>query len=266
MSNNKSTQKGSSGGPKLAEIPIDIINPPKKAVRDNITPESLSSLVRSIKAIGVIQPLILKKVGDKYEVVAGHRRAMAADLAGLATVPAIVKPHSKTTTETIKLHENLYREDISPLQEAKHLMYLKKHHQLKIAKIAEMISRSQTYVKERLSMLAWQKDIKQALADGYIKYSVARELTKITDKETRVDYLSYAIANGATPQVARQWRNQWQSEKKLPEDPAKVEPEPAVAGRSAGYKVECVICKEAVPLTEAQTVYTHENCLQKIEE
>ena len=144
-------------------------------------------------------------------------------------------------------------------------MYLKKHHQLTIAKIAEMIGKSQTYVKERLSILTWQKDIRSALAKKYINYSVARELTKITDGETRKSYISYAIANGVTPGVARQWRNQWQSQEELPKDPAEVTQEPTTPGRSAGYQVECVICKETVPLIEAQTVYTHENCLKKIE-
>ncbi|KKL96307.1 hypothetical protein LCGC14_1845780 [marine sediment metagenome] len=266
MPDKDKSQKGSTKVTQFAEIPLDIILPPKKAIRENITPESVSSLVRSIKAIGIIQPLILKRVGKKYEVVAGHRRVMAADLAGLATAPSIIKSHDKTTTEAIKLHENLYRKDISPIQEAKHLMYLKKHHDLTTAKIASMLGKSATYVKERLSMLTWQKDIREALAAGYINYSVARELTKITDDETRTSYLSYGIANGVTPSVARQWRKQWHDTENLPQDPAQVEPAPVTANRSAGYQVNCVLCSETVPLTEAQTIYAHQKCLEKIEQ
>ena len=110
---------------QLKELPTDLILDPEQPLRSDISPESLADLVTSIKAIGIIEPLIVHPVDDKYQVIAGHRRLRSAEIANLVKVPCLVVDVEESEVEIIKAHENLVRSEISAVDCAKHLYILK---------------------------------------------------------------------------------------------------------------------------------------------
>jgi len=186
-------------------IPLGLIDDPAKPLRSDLTPDSVADLVLSIKQMGIIEPVIVKPRADRFEVIAGHRRLLAATIAKLALVPCIIKVLGVEETEIMKLHENIYREDISPVDEAKHFDYLIQRLKLSPAKIAQLISRSPTYISERLAIFNYPDELRMALQQKKIVFSVARVFARHPDPEKIRTFLRYAISNGMTPTMAEKW-------------------------------------------------------------
>ena len=100
---------------KFELIPLDRIKDPERPMRADLTPESVDELVFSIRDVGIIQPLVVSASGDNYEVIAGHRRLLAASVAGLTEAPCIIVDTKGLDREVMKMHENIAREDINPI-------------------------------------------------------------------------------------------------------------------------------------------------------
>ena len=109
-------------------ISTDLIDDPEQPMRSELTPASVEDLVMSIKQVGLIEPLIVKLVNDRYEVIAGHRRLYACKLGRIPEVPCHIRHANDEQKEMLKIHENLYREAIKPADEAKHFDYLIQKH------------------------------------------------------------------------------------------------------------------------------------------
>ena len=114
-----STAPIASGEQELRQLPIDVLQPGRYQPRQEMEPEALQDLANSIRTQGVIQPIIVRSIGDKkYEIIAGERRWRAAQLAGLQSVPALVKSINDETASAMALIENVQREDLNPMEEA----------------------------------------------------------------------------------------------------------------------------------------------------
>src|SRR6266566_9232720 len=101
-------------------IALDLIDDPQQAMRSNVTAASVEDLVLSIKQVGLIEPIVVKPKNGRYEVIAGHRRKFAHEVAKLPTIQCYVRNVTTDQSEMMKIHENLYREDIKPSDEARH--------------------------------------------------------------------------------------------------------------------------------------------------
>ena len=115
---------------ELKIIPLDRIFDPEKPLRSDLSPESVADLVESIKKVGIIEPLIVATKDDGFEIIAGHRRLVAAEIAGLVEAPCLIVEAQGMDKEILKLHENLARAEINPIDWAIHLDYLKKQSNL----------------------------------------------------------------------------------------------------------------------------------------
>jgi ParB family chromosome partitioning protein len=246
-------------------IPLSKIQPPKLTVRREISPESVEDLVESIKKHGIIEPLIVKQVGEDYEIIAGHRRAFAAELAGLKEVPCIIRVGTDITNEMVKLEENLRRKDVNPIEEAHFINQLIETYKLPIEEIAKASGRSQAYIYERLSILKWPQEIIEALEKNLITYSVARELRKIDNETVRKNYLGYAIDGGCSPAMAAAWVRDYEKQKDYYNQQATSNPTEPIAPPEIRIVRTCPICKEEIEARDAQIVYCHPDCLKKIE-
>jgi ParB family chromosome partitioning protein len=161
------------------EIPIAQVSPNPHQPRQTITEESLAELAVSIREHGVIQPLVVTQAGDEYQLIAGERRWRAAQLAGLVTVPAIIKQTTPQQMLELALVENVQRADLNPLEEASAYRQLMDEFGLTQEEVAERVGKSRTAVANTVRLLRLPDDLKEALATGRISEGHARALLSL---------------------------------------------------------------------------------------
>ena len=161
----------------LRNLPVDELRPGKYQPRSHMEPEALAELAESIKAQGVMQPILARAVpAGGYEIVAGERRWRAARMAGLATVPALIKDIPDSEALAAALIENIQREDLSPLEEAAGIQRLVQEFGLTHQAIAETLGRSRTAVTNLLRLLELAPPVRELLAEGRLDMGHARAL------------------------------------------------------------------------------------------
>lgn len=170
-------------------IKIDEIEPNRSQPRQNFDEEALQELADSIKLHGIIQPLIVQKNNDYYQIIAGERRWRAARLAGLNEIPVIIKDYSPMESIEIALIENIQREDLNPIEEATAFQKLIDDFGLKQEEAAEKVSKSRTAVTNALRLLKLDDRVKQMIIDEMISSGHGRALLALTDKD-----MQYTIA------------------------------------------------------------------------
>ena len=157
--------------------------------RKNFDDDSLEELATSIKADGVIQPIVVRKVGDKYEIIAGERRFRASKLAGLEKVPIIVKNVSDRKARELALVENIQREDLNPIEEAISLKTLMEEYKLTQQELSDIVGKSRSYIANNLRLLNLSDYIKDYLIRGELSPSQGRTLLSLETEEERKKYL-----------------------------------------------------------------------------
>lgn len=159
------------------------IEPNRSQPRKQFDEDALLELSESIKQFGVLQPLLVQKKGDYYEIIAGERRWRASKLAGLKEVPVIVKDFSEQETVEISLIENIQRENLNPIEEAAAYKRLMEEFHLKQDVIAERVSKSRTAVTNSMRLLKLDERVQQMLVDEMLTTGHARALLAIENKD-----------------------------------------------------------------------------------
>lgn len=171
---------------KVNFIDIFLIEPNKDQPRREFDVESLSDLVESIKTHGIIQPIIVKKNNNGYELVAGERRWRAAKEAGLKQVPALIKELSQVESSQIALIENIQREDLNPIEEAFAYKNLSEKYSLTQEEISKAIGKSRPYIANTIRLLNLDSEILELIRNGLLSSGHGRALLSIEKKETRL--------------------------------------------------------------------------------
>ena len=167
----------------VTEIPVDEIRSNPYQPRKTFDPATLNELAESIKEFGVVQPIIVKKSIKGYELVAGERRTKAAKIAGLKKIPAIIKEFNDQEMMEIALIENIQREDLNPIDEAKSISNIIKLKGYTQEEFAAKFGKSRSYVTNILGLLRLPNDVKKMVEKKSISMSHARVLSKIDDDE-----------------------------------------------------------------------------------
>ncbi len=166
-----------AGGETLAMLAIDSLEPGRYQPRLRLDPESLRELAESIKAQGVMQPILARPRGDgRYEIIAGERRWRAARMAGLTTVPALVRDVPDRHALAIALIENIQREDLNPLEEAAGVKRLIEEFGMTHAEAAEALGRSRAGITNALRLLELAPPVQELLREGKLDMGHARAL------------------------------------------------------------------------------------------
>ena len=166
-----------SGGEALLSLPLDQLQPGRFQPRARIGQEGLAELAESIKAQGVMQPILARPIGaGRYEIVAGERRWRAARMAGLATVPTLVREVADRHALAIALIENLQREDLNPLDEATGIKRLIEEFGMTHAEAAEAMGRSRAAISNALRLLELAPPVQELLREGKLDMGHARAL------------------------------------------------------------------------------------------
>ena len=166
-------------------LKITEVEPNREQPRKNFNEDALLELSDSIKQYGVIQPLIVQKKGDHYEIIAGERRWRAAKMAGIKEIPVIIKDYSDQQVMEISLIENIQREDLNPIEEAMAYKNLMEEFHLKQDEIAERVSKSRTAVTNSMRLLKLDKRVQQMMIDDMISAGHARTLITIEDPDVQ---------------------------------------------------------------------------------
>lgn len=162
---------------ELRKLPVEFLQPGKYQPRKDMAPEALEDLANSVKAQGIIQPIVVRPVGEnRFEIIAGERRWRAAQLAGLDTVPCLVKDVPDEAAVAIALIENIQREDLNPLEEATALHRLMEEFELTHQSVAEAVGKSRTTVTNLLRLMQLNDDVKILLERGDIEAGHAKVL------------------------------------------------------------------------------------------
>lgn len=173
----------------LLTVDLDKLKAREDQPRKNFDDDSLEELANSIKADGVIQPIVVRKVGDKYEIIAGERRFRASKLAGLEKVPIVVKNVSDRKARELALVENIQREDLNPIEEAISLKTLMEEYKLTQQELSDIIGKSRSYIANNLRLLNLSDYIKDYLIRGELSPSQGRTLLSLETEEERKKYL-----------------------------------------------------------------------------
>lgn len=266
----------------ITEIYADKIIEPVDPMRSDMDRDKIDDLAASIKQQGLIQPITVRPLREhnnsleqpgatcgaydapclhiKYEVVAGHRRFKACAIAGLVKIPCIIKELFDQEVIAIRAHENLFRDDINPVDEAIYIGKLIGNDDSKIPELARQLNRSILWVEDRLAILTYPDYFLPAVRDKKLSLGVAKYLAAIEDDIYRKMFFNSAVSNGMAVWQAEYYFRQYdagifkEGVDILPPD------ELADRPRRAAVKANCARCGEVAEEPNFQNVFIHLNC------
>lgn len=203
------------------EAPIDSLVPNPQQPRRLFSSQQLEELAASLKSQGMLQPILVRPArggGGTYEIVAGERRWRAAQLAGLRNVPVIINEMSDQEVLVVALMENLQREDLTPMEEARGLHQLKEEFGLSQEDMARRLGKSRSAIANTLRLLALPEAAREDLTEGRISAGHARALLMVTDPESQEIFRRYLVASHCTVREAEAIATIWKETGALPED------------------------------------------------
>ena len=198
FTDNEANVRVDTSGVPAEEIEITLIDRNPNQPRKTFKEESLKEMATSIAAYGVLQPLLLVKNGDRYLIIAGERRFRAALIAGLKTVPAIVREFTDQQIQEISLIENLHREDLNAIEAAEGMKELMDNHGLTQEDVAQRIGKSRPYVTNTLRLLQLPAEVADMVRNGDLSPGHARALISIDDKDYLITLAKQACDNKLT--------------------------------------------------------------------
>lgn len=177
-------------------VRLSDIEPKQEQPRKRFNEDSIVELADSIRQVGVIQPLILQKVEDHYEIIAGERRYRAAGLAGLKEVPSVIRDLSEQQVLEIALIENIQREDLNPIEKARGIKQLMDEYNLTQQKVAEKLGKSRSSIANTVRILNLDERVINLALEGKLTEGHCKSLMAIDDSERQYKMAQYIIESG----------------------------------------------------------------------
>ncbi|KAF3981683.1 MAG: ParB/RepB/Spo0J family partition protein [Methylococcales symbiont of Hymedesmia sp. n. MRB-2018] len=194
-------------------LPIEFLQRGKYQPRKDMNPEALQDLADSIKAQGIIQPVVVRLIADnQYEIIAGERRWRAAQLAALQEVPVLIKQIDDRSAMAVALIENIQREDLNALEEAEALKRLLDALEMTHQQVADAIGKSRTTVSNLLRLLDLKNEVKNLLGKGLIEMGHARALLSL-DGDVQIEVANRVVKQNLTVRAVEKLIKDWGSEK-----------------------------------------------------
>ena len=222
---------GADSEDRVLYIDINDIRPNSAQPRSHFDEEKLVELSKSITANGVIQPLIVRESTNGYELVAGERRWRASRLAGLKTVPCIVRNFDDRQNAIVAIIENMQREDLNPIEEAKGLKSMTEKYGFTQEQVSESLGRSRTYITNSIRLLKLPEEIQQYVSSGQMSAAHGRTIINIPDKARQKEIADKIIRNDlsvrATERLAEKVKDELRPERKKRKKPAAADKEKA---------------------------------------
>lgn len=244
------------------EIPIELLDEPTLAERETMEEVDLADLALNIAEIGLIKPLIVKKMGERFEVTAGHRRLLACRIANYTPVPCRVQSGGVIDPLAVLIAENAHVERVNVIEEARfYQRVLIEKCSNDVDLLCLKVRRRREYVEDRLILLQGDERVIAALHQKQISLAVARELNKFRDPNRLMIMLDVAKTQGATARQMAQWRRDSDQMEPLlaaDSDPADQANNPAAI--PSGFTMECLFCQSAEFPYMMELFYLHKPC------
>lgn len=221
---------------ELQDLPLELIQRGRYQPRRDMDPTALEELAQSIRAQGLMQPIVVRPIGTgRYEIIAGERRWRASQQAGLDRIPALVREIPDEAAIAMALIENIQREDLNPIEEAVALQRLQQEFQLTQQQVADAVGKSRVSISNLLRLIGLPEEVKTMLAHGDLEMGHARALLGLP-AERQGEGARHVVAQGLTVRqteaLVRQWLNSDTSQKRQTrEDPDIVRLEQRLAER-----------------------------------
>lgn len=245
---------------KTAQISLDLIDDPRISVRSKLDDPELEDLMADMEVHGLIEPVILRPVGNRYELIAGARRTRAARLLNWETILALVREASDDEAYSMRLAENLQRKDANPVDEASYVGEIMLREKKSPEQIMTTLHRSKRWVDERIAVFKMDAVMQEYLFEGRISLGAALELSQIEREKSRIYYTHWAAQNGVSIANAKAWKNRANAifagnENAPPPDPGSIE-----RVETPRVFVSCGECGVEFPQEEAEYVAVHKVC------
>ena len=183
---------------EVVDLYLDDIIPNRFQPREVFNEEALRELSASIKEHGVIQPIIVRKIGDKYEIIAGERRYKASTMAGLTKIPAIIRNLDDKEASKVALLENLQRKDLSAIEEARTYQKILELDSMTQEELGRTMGKSQAAIANKMRLLSLPDEVQEALLQDKISERHARSLLNLDTSEEQITMLRKIISNRMT--------------------------------------------------------------------
>lgn len=195
------SQESLAGG-DITELAIDMIAPNPDQPRTDIQDEGIAELADSVTKVGVLQPIIVRPLGDSYQIIAGERRWRAARQAGLERVPVRVLSIDEVQSLELALIENLQRQDLNPIEEARGYRRLLTQHQMTQAELADKVSKSRAAITNSLRLLDLPDEVQALVYDGKMSAGHVRAVLSVPDEAARLRLANKIVEEGLSVREA----------------------------------------------------------------
>jgi ParB family chromosome partitioning protein len=189
----------------IIAINLELIDQPSIPIRTHINQDAIVELANDIALNGLMQPITVNPIGERYEIVAGHRRFLAHVHLHRPTIDCIVRQYTESEMLNRRFAENSQRSDASPIDEAVYLAKIRAKQNLSMRDLAKLVGRGLTYIQQRLAIVDYPEILFNALAEDRIPFSIARELYRLKDSDALPSVLATAINHGFNTTVARDY-------------------------------------------------------------
>lgn len=197
-----SASQESHAGEEITELAVELISPNPEQPRTDIDEEAVAELADSIAKVGLLQPIIVRPLGEGYQIIAGERRWRACRLAGLDRVPVRVLATTESEALELALIENLQREDLNAIEEARGYRKLLSEHQMTQAELADKVSKSRSTITNALRLLDLPPEVQDLVYGGKLSAGHARAVLSVADENTRLKLANKIVEDGLSVREA----------------------------------------------------------------
>ncbi len=240
------------------------IDPPSEQIRLAIDPLYIDELAVSMREQGLLQPIVVRPINGRHEIIAGHRRYLAAFQLGWDAISCSLKSCSDLEAAVLRATENITRIDLTPIEEAATYRDLLDSHTMTVEQISRKTGKSPGLIKRRLDLLKMPSCLQKAIHSKQITYSVAEELWCLGDLTQIEYYLQFAIEHGATRIVVRDWVREYKSSLNVNPGDIGEGRQPLSPAQPRKHYITCDLCSNPVELGKQTVIQSCPECTKLV--
>ena len=250
---------------QIMDLPLCRIRSGVFMQRDKIEGDDFDALCGSIRRVGVLIPIVVRADGDRYVLIAGHRRVAACQRIGLTTIPGIVRSDNDVQAAEVNFAENFFRTDLSPVELAASIKSAVNGGVFTVEALAEVMRHHPDWVRRQIALCDWPGDVLEAIHYRRLSVSAGANLAVVTDDVYRQFLVKCAVDNGATARTTAAWLQAWEASKPA-EEAVKSEPVgPGQVSQPMVPQAPCISCSNIFRTDELSHVPMCGECIRELQ-